>query len=579
MTMMISKFNKLIRSKVLWIIFFVIIVFSFVIWAMPWPARSGMETEATAAGMLDGKPVSFNEYNKARAYTMLELTMTLGKVPQIPPQLEKQMRKTAWKRVAALRMAENMGLRASDNDVVATIHNQPLFMTDGAFNQSIYQSFVMNYLRNMGISEPQFEEYIREEIVLQKLHGLISQSVLISPYELQRAFRTITDEFDLQYLTIKTAAFSNQVQISRSHAEAYFATNRTKFTLSPKVVVKYASFGVTNYLDRSKVTEEEALSYYNDNVDLFAQATNAAYASTEGTNDLSFGRQYKPFAQVKEDIIDKIAKEKARDAAAEKATDFLTALLPGRDGKALSFEDAAKKYKVAVRVTPAFGIEEPIKGVDAFPYFNQAAFNLRTNSIEESYSDAIPGEDYAYVLALTERQEARTPKFSEVTNIVFRAAFQEELKNVAKKKAEAIRNVIENGLKSGQAFSKTASSLGFTANVLTNVTVMNANSITNNLRDLSYVLPAVLMRNQGEVTDIIPADGDWMIAYVTKRTATDPAMLNQIRPQIISSLRRERTEALFSDWQDELLKDADLKDMNASPAVDDDNADDGEEKP
>ena len=39
MAMMISKFHRLIQSRLLWGAFLVIIVFSFVIWGMVWPSQ------------------------------------------------------------------------------------------------------------------------------------------------------------------------------------------------------------------------------------------------------------------------------------------------------------------------------------------------------------------------------------------------------------------------------------------------------------------------------------------------------------------------------------------------------------
>ena len=71
MTMMISKFHKLIQSRLLWGTFLVIIVFSFVVWGMVWPSDLEKAEQANAAGMLDGELVSHGEYRSAYLSTYL----------------------------------------------------------------------------------------------------------------------------------------------------------------------------------------------------------------------------------------------------------------------------------------------------------------------------------------------------------------------------------------------------------------------------------------------------------------------------------------------------------------------------
>ena len=52
--MMISKFHRLIQSRLLWGAFLIIIVFSFVIWGMVWPSDIEKMEQANSAGTLDG---------------------------------------------------------------------------------------------------------------------------------------------------------------------------------------------------------------------------------------------------------------------------------------------------------------------------------------------------------------------------------------------------------------------------------------------------------------------------------------------------------------------------------------------
>jgi len=65
MPMLISKFHRLIQSRLLWASFLVIIVFSFVIWVRGMPSANRAARESSAAGKLNGQYVSQQEYRNA----------------------------------------------------------------------------------------------------------------------------------------------------------------------------------------------------------------------------------------------------------------------------------------------------------------------------------------------------------------------------------------------------------------------------------------------------------------------------------------------------------------------------------
>ena len=79
MTMMISKFHRLIQSRLLWGAFLIIIVFSFVIWGMVWPSDVNKMEQANAAGMLDGELISHSEYRSAYLSSFMARSLTSGR--------------------------------------------------------------------------------------------------------------------------------------------------------------------------------------------------------------------------------------------------------------------------------------------------------------------------------------------------------------------------------------------------------------------------------------------------------------------------------------------------------------------
>ena len=105
--MFISKFNKLIRNKIMWGIFAFIVVISFVAWGTYTPGGSGNAEEN--AGKLYGKPVPADKFRKEYFNTYLSMSLMFGRPLKITEQLNDLMRKLAWRRMVVLQNAAKLG--------------------------------------------------------------------------------------------------------------------------------------------------------------------------------------------------------------------------------------------------------------------------------------------------------------------------------------------------------------------------------------------------------------------------------------------------------------------------------------
>lgn len=576
MAMMISKFHKLIQSKIVWIIFFIVIVFSFVIWAMPWPARNEINAEARHAGELFEERISYDEFRQARAHTYLAVAMMMGEQPRITDRMEKELTSTAWRRLAGLKQAQKMGITANNNEVIQAIKSQQLFADpNGQFNRQRYQNFAYVFLRNMGMTEHHFEEYVREEIILQKLRAMVAQSLVIAPYEIQRTFDTINDQFDVQYVEITPESAEKDIALTDENVKNFFDAHTELFMIPPKVSVRYVAFPVADFIDQVEVTEEDALAFYNENIDDYTTYEAKKMTDEEKEQDtvetLSADLEQDgeaiitPFDDVREQIVALLTDEKARDLAAEKATSFVMALSPDRQGNAPSFEELAVKFERPIATTAPFALDEEIEGIDAGPDFNSDAFELRPNS-DDYFSNAILGEDYAYVMALDQTYPERIPEFEEVAEQVREAARLQALEEATLALATRIQEAAAAGLEEGQSFEEVIQT--FDLPLLT-ASDFNAISGIENNDDSDVIVPAILPCNPGEIADPAPTeDGRLLVIYCADREPGVTTSLSSISPQIVDALKRERRPYLFRDWEDYLLAHGNFKDRVSAPADD-----------
>jgi peptidyl-prolyl cis-trans isomerase D len=265
MAMLIQKFHSLIQSRILWIVFLVIVVFSFVIWGSYAPGRRDTRDQERVAGILDGKPVPVQEYHHHYYAEYLNLTLRSFRPPPSSPELEEYLREAAWRRLASLRQAEQMGITVNNQEVVQAIKSDQMFSEGGRFNQAYYMAFVRQFLAGMRISERQFEEHVREEITRQKLHFMLSQAALVPPSELQRRFHMLSDEFVIDYVTFGPDQVEKEITVDEEEARAYFLGHPETFATPERVRVSYVQLAAATFRDDVEVTEEEVRAYYDDN--------------------------------------------------------------------------------------------------------------------------------------------------------------------------------------------------------------------------------------------------------------------------------------------------------------------------
>ena len=564
MPMLIQKFHRMIQSRLLWGTFLVIIVMTFVVWGTQFPSQSGKAREANSAGKLFGKFVSQDEFRQAYYSTYMSAVLAVGRSFDITARLDQELRKAAWRRLASLIRAKELGFQSSNEEVMATIQSHPGFSVDGKFSPAYYNAFVQNVLGRMGFNELQFEEHVREEITLQKLQQMVQQGVLVSPYEITRTFRSLTDAFDVEYVKLTRGDVEKSVKVSREDAQAFFLADPAAFTIPEKVRVAYIRVPAADYLGDVTITEDDQLEYYDQHIDEFT-VTNTVPVSPGDITDTNASVMAQTtnkvetlgFDLVKTNIQERLTHERAINLASEKATDFVVLLAPDREGNAPSFDESAAKAGLDVIKPEPFALDDTLPDVDAGFEFHRAVFALNKTP-DEYFTDAIVGSNAVYVAGLIEKIDERVPEFDEVSDEVMEAAREHALNEALSKKAQEVREAAMKAVDGGKSFADAMKPFSLKV-VKTGEFAASSAMGTNEYAEI--LLRGVLARNQGEVSDLLPTEDDAiLLAHVAKRTPGDPSTLDSLRPQIRDSVKRQRSRLLFEDWQTALLSEGGFED-------------------
>lgn len=554
MAMLITKFHRLIRNRLLWLAFLIIVVFSFVIWGTQMPETGSQGP--TAAGRLNGEDVTFETYSRARFHTYLSIVLMTGRALNITPEIEEQLHDMAWQRIVTLREAATMGISSSNDEVVNSIRSLEFLQQEGRFNPQAYEQFAQQFLAQFRATKREFEEHVREEIIIQKFRAVVDRLQLVTPIEVSRTYNTLTDQFTIEYVKINPSLVEQGVAVTDEEIRSFYDKDPEQFIKPEMVKVKAAVFAVADFAANAEVSDEDIESYYDMNLDDFAKPSE----TPEDTNQFSLAAtEYRPLDEVRDEITGILKKQRAAELATEKAGTFVQELSYLREAGQAAFDQVAATQGVQLVMTAPFAIDEvPAELEDATMDITREAFKL-TDDPDYYYSEAISGSNFVYVLALEERTPSRVPEFDEVRDEVAKVARDFELYNALIEKAEEIQGSMVAGLAAGLSFDDVIKEY--------NLEPVKPAPFSVNSEDIDPLVSENLIRpllvlNAGEVTDVIPADDAVLIAYVKERTAATDASVESLRPQIVNTLRRQSAQAAFTDFQKYLLTKNNFEDMN-----------------
>ena len=564
--MLITKFNAMIRNRILWGIFAVIVSISFLGFIGPRNGCRRMQSQRNpdTVGKLNGEMITERELHMARFF---EMGLRDGNAPRTAKGAA-ELRSRSWRRIAALRTAARFGIQVSDNEMRDVIQRDPSFKANGVFNRDRYVTVIQNQLR-VGVDI--FEAYLRESLTLRKLVDVLQSAAWTAPSEVQQRLGNLTDSNTVVYVALTNDADRISVSVSEADAKAFYEVHTNLFVIPDQVSVKYVAFAVTNALFPNDIGDAEIKSYYDEHLD--------AYSTTD-TNETS---QPLPLADVKEKIRLTLAQAAAAEKTRDAATDFAIRLLPDPNGNAADFEKVAAASNLVVCTTAFFSVmgdvaglalgregklasprgESPDRsGLSELAAFKHAAFRLDASDPERRFSDPVVASNAVYVLAAHDRKDSYLADFDEVKAAAMSAARSNAQHKAYVDKVKGIRTEVVAAVESGKTFSDAVKGLGMNAVTVTPFAVYECFS-SNIFEYADVIAPKLAWMKKGQVSDPLRTETGVLVVYLADRTPGDFSVVEMFRPQLLNTLQNHRAGILFEDWAAHLLTEGKLEDYRA----------------
>lgn len=479
-----------------------------------------------------GKPVNMAEFQEVRASVLAGLTMSKGRQPTRTLTFEDDLNIETVQRLVLLQKARELGIHATDEEVVHQIRSLPIMLNDQKlFDPNNYQRYLI-LLNNLDISEMMFEEVIRQELILDRLRGLISSAAEVTPAEVQLSYNMLQEQSKIDYVELEAADHKDASTVTDEDAKSYYGLNQEKFRTPAVVKVRYVCFTIADARKSTTITDDDINEYYNRNKGQYLDASG----------------QPKPLADVKDELKKDLLDLRAERLAGDRATALTVKLVPQPGAPLPDFTKIAADAGLPIQETDFFDLRTPVKGVDAGPAFNQTAFALGPDM---PFSDPVHGKDGYYVLAYVAGKPSEIPPFEEVKARVIDQIRQQRAYDATVKQGRELDAKIKAAVAAGKSFDTTCKSLGLTVKTSEPFTLIGG---ATNLPYASTLKEVVLGMATNAVSDFLTTTNGGIFFHLKQREEPKPVESEAVRKQLEMQLLQQDRAALFEDWANSVMR-------------------------
>lgn len=216
---MIKFLRKGHVQKKIFIVVAIAVITTFVIWGV----KVGDEKSVpTTLGSIDTQKISLQDYLNSYKAVQHEMLLMYGeRFEEI--QGFMNLKGEAWDRLLLLNYAKKNDIKTSDQEVVDWVAAQPVFWTNGKFDNDTYRRYVASFMGNaskdLSISTRDFEEEIRQFLTLDKIRASIRSKHSVADEELKTLYNQEFGQRDLAYGFLASEAVQKDVVIEDQEVE------------------------------------------------------------------------------------------------------------------------------------------------------------------------------------------------------------------------------------------------------------------------------------------------------------------------------------------------------------------------
>ena len=422
-------------------------------------------------------------------------------------------------RVLLRQEARRLGLDATDEDIRDAIGSIDGLTVDGRFRRDIYFRFV----RSQGISPGEFEDQMRDDLLVKKLQNLYTSSLPVDDATARALYAFTNEKANLSFVELLTSTYAKDVVVTADEARAYYEKVKESFREPTRVAIELATYPTEHFANTATVTDEEVKSEYELHKD-------DRYTQPEEVHARHILFRLEPDAD-----------EATRKVTREKAEASLARLKKGEDFKAVAkevSEDEANKDEGGdLGRFPRGRMEES---------FENAAFALEPGGL----SEVVETRFGLHLIRLEDKTAARTKTLDEVREEILTKLRGEKAEGLARDAAyEDTR-----AARGGKPLAELAATRGL--KVETPPPFTETEQVAG-LPRLPKLTKAAFATAAGEIGETIEGPGVVYVFRVTEKIPSNVPPFEKIQTRVETALRDNRAADKAREHGERIRKELD----------------------
>jgi peptidyl-prolyl cis-trans isomerase D len=443
-----------------------------------------------------------------RRYEQLLRGVTLPQMPDLRNQALDNLIDSAL----VEHEMRTLGLEVTDDDIVTAITRMPELQENGRFNRELLAR-VLDSQRDRG----EFEESLRRDIRHQRMQGIVTDGIQVTPAEVQERYNLDREQVTLTFVRVSAAERAKGAPVSDEDLQAEVAAHEERYRTPTTVRARYVAYRRGEFEALAKPSEEQIRKFYDEHLeDRFA--------------DVEEVRARHILVSVKPDA-DEATKTKAR----AEAEDLVKQARGGAD-----FAELAKKHSQDPGSAAKGGDLGFFPRGRMVPAFDAAAFGLEPGQI----SDVVETPFGFHVIKLEEKKPGGPRPFDVAREQIEKELTAERSLDLARKQAESDRRTVVGGKSLQEAVG---------SRKIEETEPFSAGGEVPGLGRVKAFVDEAFALDEGDVGNLIETDD--AIYMLTPFERKEPAVppLDEIRAKVEQDAKRTAGERLAKADAEKLL--------------------------
>ena len=326
---------------------------------------------------------------------------------------------------AAITEAERLGLVVGDAEVRERIITLPQLQVDGQFiGDSAYYQLLQT--QQPPINPTQFEEEIRQQIMLERLQTAVTSWMIVTDEEIAEEHRRRNEKVKVNIISFRASEFRDEAEATDDDISLLYEEEAANYEVPEKRQLRFLLVDESEIFDSLTVTDDEVRQYYDTNIS-----------------------QYQTPGQVRANhILLRVDDEDTEEEVVERAADLATQARGGAD-----FAELAREHSDDEGTAENGGDLGLFGRGRMVPEFEAAAFEMNEGDI----SDPVKSAFGYHVIQVTEKQEEITQPFETVQTTIQNLLKQER----ASSRSTALSRAIAAEVETPEDLAQAAASRGY----------------------------------------------------------------------------------------------------------------------